>query len=207
VATGFVFTPPANLSGSVTLTYTIGSAACSTTARRIVSVIPAPGLSPFWAPVDCAEARLAPLTLQFTLSSTINYNPPLVQWDFGDGSTSTVPNPQHTYAEPGTYQPRVRLQFGAGQCSALATAPVVKVTERKLPNVITPNGDPLNQQFKIGADCPPRFQVFSRWGQPVFDSPTYHDEWDAAGLPAGNYYYLLTYPNGHRVKGWVEVLR
>ena len=207
VATGFVFTPPANFTGSVTLTYTIGSAACSAAARRVVTAAPAPGVSAFWAPVVCAESRLAPLTLQFTLASTINYNPPVVQWDFGDGTTSTEPNPQHTYAEPGTYQPSVRLQFGAGQCSVRANAPAVKVVERKLPNIITPNGDALNQKFKIGPDCPPRFQVFSRWGQPVFDSPAYHDEWDADGLPAGNYYYLLTYPNGSRVKGWVEVVR
>jgi len=49
--------------------------------------------------------------------------------------------------------------------------------------------------------------VFSRWGQQVFESAAYHDEWNAAGLPDGVYYYLLTYADGHRVKGWVEVVR
>ena len=207
VATGFVFTPPAGFAGSVTLTYTIGSKACSATAQRVVTVAAAPAIAATWEPVACPETRLAPLVLQFSLASTINYSPPVVQWDFGDGTTSTEPRPVHTYAGPGTYQPRVRLLFGAGQCSVLADAPVVKVAERKLPNIITPNGDKLNQTFRIGADCPPRFQVFSRWGQVVFDAPAYHDEWGAEGLPAGYYYYLLTYPGGYRLKGWVEVVR
>jgi hypothetical protein len=52
-------------------------------------------------------------------------------------------------------------------------------------------------------------QVFSRWGQLLFESADYHDEWPAAPLPAaGSYYYLLvdeTY--GRRYRGWLEVLR
>ena len=41
----------------------------------------------------------------------------------------------------------------------------------------------------------------------MFESAVYHDEWNADGQPAGVYYYLLTYTNGRRVKGWVEVVR
>ena len=43
----------------------------------------------------------APLTVQFTDQSSGDINS--WQWDFGDGTTSTEQNPQHTYNNPGTY--------------------------------------------------------------------------------------------------------
>jgi len=43
----------------------------------------------------------APLSVQFTDLST--RNPYAWQWDFGDGTTSTVQNPVHTYETPGIY--------------------------------------------------------------------------------------------------------
>ena len=46
-------------------------------------------------------AGLAPLTVQFTDTSTAS--PTSWSWTFGDGNTSTAQNPQHTYTEPGTY--------------------------------------------------------------------------------------------------------
>jgi PKD repeat protein len=46
-------------------------------------------------------AGTAPLAVQFTDTST--EDPTAWAWDFGDGETSTQQNPQHTYAEPGTY--------------------------------------------------------------------------------------------------------
>jgi gliding motility-associated-like protein len=83
----------------------------------------------------------------------------------------------------------------------------VEVVKRIVPNIITPNGDKQNETFQLGPDCVARLQVFSRWGQKVFESATYRDEWDAYGQPDGVYYYLLSYADGHRVKGWVEVVR
>ncbi len=46
-------------------------------------------------------AGLAPLTVQFTDLS--GGRPTSWHWDFGDGTSSTTQNPQHTYTTPGTY--------------------------------------------------------------------------------------------------------
>lgn len=46
-------------------------------------------------------AGLAPLTVQFTDTST--GSPTSWAWTFGDGNTSTAQNPQHTYTAPGLY--------------------------------------------------------------------------------------------------------
>ncbi|WP_310393898.1 gliding motility-associated C-terminal domain-containing protein [Hymenobacter sp.] len=206
-AAGFVFTPPAGFAAPVTLTYAVSSGGCLGSATRRVSVAPEPALLPAWAPVACPEARLAPLALRFTLISSINFSNPTLVWEFGDGSQSTEASPTHTYAGPGTYQPRLRLRYNDNRCETTAAAPLVVVTERRIPNIITPNGDDQNQTFRLGSDCAPRLEVFSRWGQRVFEAAAYRDEWSAADQPAGVYYYLLTYPDGHRAKGWVEVVR
>ena len=83
----------------------------------------------------------------------------------------------------------------------------MEATDNPLPNIITPNGDALNQTFRLPASCAPRIQIFSRWGQPVFEAAAYQNDWAAEGQPAGTYYYLLQYPDGHRVKGWLEVVK
>jgi len=45
-----------------------------------------------------------PLTIVFTDTSTPGTAPITAwNWDFGDGATSTIQNPSHTYAEAGTY--------------------------------------------------------------------------------------------------------
>ncbi|WP_046245940.1 DUF7948 domain-containing protein [Hymenobacter terrenus] len=207
VATGFFFTPPATFTAPISLTYAVTNGACSGTATRRISVAAVPALSAQWEPVACAETRLAPLTLRFRLTNPSSASFTTVVWDFGDGTQSGEASPTHTYATPGTYQPRVRVRYNSNSCETQAPAPVVEVKERKVPNIITPNGDEQNEYFKLGPDCPPRLQVFSRWGQQVFESATYHDDWNAPGLPDGVYYYLLSYPDGRRVKGWVEVVR
>ena len=80
------------------------------------------------------------------------------------------------------------------------------------PNVITPNGDARND-FLIMPDLPVDFcgrsfagiKIYSRWGQLVYQSPDRTFHWGGAGT-AGNYYYLVSYTDGRRFKGWVEVI-
>ncbi|WP_052732462.1 gliding motility-associated C-terminal domain-containing protein [Hymenobacter terrenus] len=80
------------------------------------------------------------------------------------------------------------------------------------PNVITPNGDNKND-FLVMPDLPLDFcdrrfaniKIFSRWGQLVYQSPDRGFRWGGAGV-AGTYYYLVTYTDGRKFRGWVEVL-
>ena len=63
-----------------------------------------------------------------------------------------------------------------------------------IPNVITPNGDGLNDVLYI-KNLPPgtHIQVFNRWGQQVFSQANYNNDWAAEGLPAGTYYLELQF--------------
>jgi gliding motility-associated-like protein len=82
----------------------------------------------------------------------------------------------------------------------------------KLYNVITPNNDRQNDEFKL-PDLPPNFcdarfsniKIFSRWGQQVFESQDREFRWRGQGS-GGVYYYFITYTDGRKFRGWVEVI-
>lgn len=57
----------------------------------------------------------APLDVQFTNRSTGTISS--FYWDFGDGSTSSVQSPQHTYAQPGSYTARLTVAGPGGSAS------------------------------------------------------------------------------------------
>lgn len=84
---------------SVTLTVTGPSGSDSVTERDLVTVLQPPPVADFT--VDPAEGS-APLTVHFSNTSDWRANT-VSLWDFGDGSTSTVEHPYHTYEKPGAY--------------------------------------------------------------------------------------------------------
>lgn len=104
-----------------------------------------------------------------------------------------------------TPTPRTRLvQF--------VVAPPLDTARFLPPNIITPNGDGKNDAFELTSLppdlCDGRFggiKIYSRWGNEVFQSPARTFRWNGAGS-AGMYYYLITFTDGRRYKGWVQVL-
>ena len=77
------------------------------------------GTLPVVAFVASATSGSAPLTVTFT-DSTKN-DPTGWYWTFGDGDTSSVQNPSHTYMTPGTYSVTLKAINTAG--SATLTKP------------------------------------------------------------------------------------
>ncbi len=82
-----------------------------------------------------------------------------------------------------------------------------------IPSVITPNGDGKNDKFTIlGINQFPGSEliIYNRWGNVVFQSKDYKNDWDGKGLNEGTYYYTLnlkTTSGSQRMAGWVEILR
>lgn len=78
-------------------------------------------------------------------------------------------------------------------------------------NVLTPNEDGVNDKFRI--DCVQsdgwKLEVYNRWGNKVYSSDNYQNNWDCAGLVEGVYYYLLTTPcgEGKTFNGFFHLLR
>jgi gliding motility-associated-like protein len=68
----------------------------------------------------------------------------------------------------------------------------------EISNIVTPNEDGQNDTWKINhyeqiAGC--TVTIFNRWGQPVYETTDYHNEWggtkDGEILPDGVYYYAI----------------
>ena len=64
----------------------------------------------------------APLSVQFTDQSA--GSPTIWTWAFGDGSTSSLRNPAHTYVDAGTYQVELTVSNSGGADSARQTVTV-----------------------------------------------------------------------------------
>ena len=71
------------------------------------------------------------LSVQFTATSS---NASFYQWDFGDGQSSTLANPLHTYTQAGTYT--VQLISGNPSCSDTVTD-MVTVQVSGIENALT----------------------------------------------------------------------
>ena len=98
----------------------------------------------------------------------------------------------------------IDLSRSAGRAHGLPGVPTYNVAPKLnlfIPDVITPNNDGVNDRWtiihsntlKIGVT------IFNRWGQVVFKSSDYQNDWNGVGkqnflgqnLPHGTYYYLI----------------
>lgn len=77
------------------------------------------------------------------------------------------------------------------------------------PNVITPNGDGVNDLFTIDFEFD-QLLIFNRWGEVVFESSSNTISWDGNdtnGNPVAEGVYFYVIEAGERVQGNVQVLR
>jgi len=75
-------------------------------------------------------------------------------------------------------------------------------------NVITPNNDRINDvfvvdEFLIGKEL----FVYNRWGNLIYYSQQYKNDWDGGSNPSGVYYYFIPYPCFNNIKGFVSILK
>ncbi len=123
------------------------------------------------------------------------------EWNFGDGSSpSAQGSPSHVYTEAGEYTVTLDIETNNG---------CIDHTEKMItihpdfvvyaPSGFSPNGDGLNDVFEIKGIGLKKFklQVFSRWGELVFESDNIEDQWDGKYngefVPTGTYVYNIKY--------------
>ncbi|MBB2149313.1 T9SS type B sorting domain-containing protein [Pedobacter gandavensis] len=103
---------------------------------------------------------------------------------------------------------------GTAEVSSNTVTTTVENADFIIPNVITPNGDGSNDTFKIkGLENYPGTQVtiFNRWGNEVYRSDNYNNDWDGSQLNEGTYYYLILRREKSgpttTFKGWLFIKR
>jgi gliding motility-associated-like protein len=147
----------------------------------------------------------------FIANATGGAQPYSVLWVTYQG-TDTVPNPTSyinilTPQASGTFI--VSVTEGCGNIGRDTISFTVEDCSVVPPNVFTPNSDGTNDQLVFtGLDKFPGSQltVFNRWGGKVYESSDYRNDWTAAGMSDGTYYYVLNVSDGSSLTGFVTLL-
>ncbi len=141
-----------------------------------------------------------------------------VRWQFGDGTPDVADarttGRTHFYAHQPPGRTYTTVVTGLDRHDCPIRREISLTTDALfIPNIITPgDGNGLNDTFYLNC-LPPgtaTLRIYSRWGQLVYDSGpnAYRNQWDAAGLPGGRYFYYLQLNYAPAAfKGWVEVIR
>jgi len=159
----------------------------------------------------------APLTVDFTSSSSASAIS--LAWNLGNGTTASGSSASAIYQSPGIYPVTLTAANAAG-CSDTYTLTIIvpeDASTLQMPNVFTPNGDGINDQFAgIGTGIKEfSCRIYNRWGTLVTELPTFKSSWDGrttSGVMANNgtYFYVAeaTGADGktYLEKGFVELI-
>jgi hypothetical protein len=78
-----------------------------------------------------------------------------------------------------------------------------------IPNVITPNSDGYNGAFTLTPETEGfSLVIFNRWGDCVYSSNNYHNDWTASNIEAGTYYIQVKHECMEgKYLGWLHVFK
>jgi len=160
---------------NVTVTSQYG---CSSTSQVNCSVIVFPSPDADFTSNPSLETSIINPDFRFFDQSS---NTTIWSWDFGDGTYSSLQNPNHTYAETGIYTVKLITQNNDGCIDS-----IIKTVEVKpeftfyIPNTFTPNGDHLNDVFSGKGIEITEFEmlIFDRWGNQIFKTNDLNTGWD-----------------------------
>jgi hypothetical protein len=137
------------------------------------------------------------------------------RFDFGDGTTSEETEAQYQYKEDGSYRLKLTAQNKFCPTEEVVQLPVYTMF---VPNVITPESSPgANDHFEIrfgptllkpaDVGIPIQLTVSNRWGNEVFQSKDYKNDWNGNGLVGGVYYFQVKVGDLATCKSWLQIIK
>jgi gliding motility-associated-like protein len=157
-----------NAPGSYTVTlYAVSDHGCDTTITKpnYITVYPQP-TAEFMHEPDYMTV-IAPETQFINLSVLGNS----YEWDFGDGTNSTLENPYHIYPNDTATYPVQLITTNVYGCKDTVQYNVIihPTFTIYVPNTFTPNADGFNDVFKIVGIglVEANLLIFDRWGEPL----------------------------------------
>ncbi len=173
------------------------------TASVTIYIVDSPPIS-VYITEDLGDCLLGSLTATAhasggALGSNFIYN-----WSPSGGSDSTewIPFTPMTYT--------VTVTDSCGTQSAQMIYVPTDTCDFYLPNIITPDGNGINDFFVIPDEyitSGTRLEIFNRWGNIIFLSQRYDNNWNADGIVDGTYYYHATFFNGRTKTGFFSIVR
>lgn len=136
-------------------------------------------------PLPIAEFDFSPTELD-VYASTVNFvdastGSATWDWDFGDGDSAWVTNPEHTYADAGIYDITLFITNIYGCTDEVTHSLEVKPDYGiYVPNAFTPNGDGYNDMFYAEGFNIQEFElfIFDRWGNLIYEAEDMNRGWD-----------------------------
>ena len=114
-------------------------------------------------------------------------------WDFGDGETSVLTNPEHEYEHPGFY-PVVLSVINEFGCTDAFVQDIEITSDLILfvPNTFTPNEDGFNDVFTpsiLGKEYTAEYllEIYNKWGQVIYATNDPSQGWDGTAY-VGEFY-------------------
>ncbi|MDQ3048313.1 MAG: gliding motility-associated C-terminal domain-containing protein [Bacteroidota bacterium] len=152
------------------------------------------------------------LDLYFGYETSVNYGNSVQLFSGGTGTMSWEPStgldcstcPDPIASPTQTTEYIVTYDNGGVGCPIHKIIKVIVAFKPEIPNIFTPNGDNLNDTFFIN-DLPPnsKLEIFNRWGNLLYESQDYKNNWTYS--TDGVYYYLLELTDGQLFKGFVQI--
>lgn len=179
--------------GVVTLTFTDNQGCSVTNTITVVNdVIPVASFTAVpGSPVQPGEV------ITFTNTSTVSSGTiSSGSWTFGDGGNASGNIVSYAYGGAGSF-PVTLIVTGSSGCSDTITVIYTVDAVLNIPNVITPNGDNVNDYLKFnnlqffGLN---NLMIFNRWGKKVYEQENYKNDWNGGGHSDGTYFFILNVP-------------
>jgi len=164
--------------GTFTVSLTVtDSNGCKNASLASVNVYPVPtadfSFSPYPTTIFDPHIQFYDLTTGANIASWT--------WSFGDGDSSNLQNPLHTYPDTGLFYPNLHVLSDYGCWNIIWK--VIYISPEYLiyvPNAFTPNGDNNNEIFLPKGEGIKEYtlRIFDRWGQQIFQSNDIMVGWD-----------------------------
>ena len=160
---------------------------CKTADTIVVTILPSPSLSLRGEIPLCVPDRL-PIRINAGGGTGLTY-----KWQPTGETTSQI-----SVSTIGVYSVVVTNSFG---CPATAQTNVVDRCEPSIlvPDIFTPNGDALNNNFEVFTAHIKEFNlmIYNRWGELIFTAKNPEDRWDGKykGIPVkpDSFAWVITY--------------
>ncbi|MFW6268053.1 MAG: gliding motility-associated C-terminal domain-containing protein [Marinilabiliaceae bacterium] len=160
----------------------------------------------------------APLEIEFTDESQGDVT--ALEWTFGDAGKSVDRDPRFVFTEAGKDSVTLKVVNRDSGCEDVSDPHIVTVMESALdvPNVFTPNGDGINDEFRVSFRSLKEFEmvIFNRWGRKVYESTDPEEGWDGTvggkiGAPGVYFYHIrgegYNEDEVHKKEGAVHLIR
>ncbi|MFZ4411554.1 MAG: choice-of-anchor L domain-containing protein [Bacteroidales bacterium] len=204
------------VSPMLTTSYTVKGTdinSCSNTASIVIHISPSPNpqIVAYPNPVSVFDPTVH-------IFDATNGNNSYI-WFFGDGTNSTQTNVYHTYNDQDTGRYLVTV-IASNAYGCVDTAEVWVIVRPDctfyVPNSFTPNGDGLNDIFKVYGMGILEFEIniHDRWGKLIYTSTDMSLGWDGKingeMSPDGAYAYMIIYKDNtgirHTKSGTISIV-